>query len=90
MAVDNMNLDEILSKAFEDSSIYSDHFRRYLLVIEKNTKLVEALKCLISDIGCMDEKECHALKAAGIIKGSLEEAKFSCKLYQDFFTKYLR
>ena len=90
MAYEKIELNELLSDAFEDTSIYSDHFRRYLLVIEKNSKLIESLKSIIEKKGCLDEKECHALKAAGIIKGNLEECEFSCSLYKSFFTKHLR
>lgn len=90
MAYDNIELNELLSDAFKDTSIYSDHFRRYLLVIQKNLKLVEVLKNIIDKKGCLDERECYALKAAGIIKGNLDKCNFSCTLYKNFFTKYLR
>ena len=90
MVHDGISLNKLIDTAFNVDSVYSDHFRRYLLIIQKNPKLVEILKEIIANNVCMDVNETYALKAAGIIKGNLDECEFSCLLYKEFFTKYLK
>jgi len=84
IASENIDLIEAL-----DTKRFEEHLRRYLIIFQNNPKLIETVqKVMIGDCPSMDR--CYILEATGFITNCMNDIKFSCKLYQEFFEKYFR
>ena len=80
---------EIVSNAYKDKSIFSDHMRRYLWILKDNKKLMKLLQAILNGECCDDDSSCYILEATGLIKNVLNKPVFSCELYREFFIRNL-
>ena len=80
---------KIMEDAHGDESIFNDHMRRYLWILKENTKLIELLKAILKGHSCDDDASCYILEATGLIKNVINQPKFACELYQEFFYRKL-
>ena len=89
MANGKQSLNSIISNSKSENSIFNDHMRRYLWILKDNPQLIELLQMILKDKPCTDDVSCYILEATGLIKNTINNPKFSCELYQEFFYKKL-
>jgi hypothetical protein len=89
MASEKQSFDRIIKNAHGEKSIFNDHMRRYLWILKDNKKLTELLKHILKGNSCNDDSSCYILEATGLIKDVMNRPRFSCELYQEFFSKRL-
>ncbi|MFK5975812.1 MAG: AAA-like domain-containing protein [Sulfurovum sp.] len=82
MATENIDLIEALCVGRFD-----EHLRRYLIIFQHNPNLIETIKEVIKG-DCPDIEKCSILEATGFITNSMNDVRFSSKLYQEFFERY--
>jgi len=79
MATEGIDLIEALNpKRFEE------HLRRYKIIFENNTTLIETIKKVIHG-DCPNTQLCYILEATGFINRSINNITFNSKLYEEFF-----
>lgn len=89
MIDEKRSLHQIISNVHGNDSIFRDHMRRYLWILKDNPKLKELLKDIAKGESCDDDSSCYILEATGLIKDVLNKPRFSCELYEEFFSKNL-
>ena len=89
MLEEKKSFDDILKNAYSSESIFSDHIKRYIWIINGNPKLKETIKELLENNSCSDDYSCYTLESTGLIRNRLNKPEFSCELYQVFFTKFI-
>ncbi|CAA6803387.1 MAG: TIR protein [uncultured Sulfurovum sp.] len=89
MVDEKQSFSQIVSNAYKEGSIFSDHMRRYLWILKENKKLVELLQSILNGESCNEDASCYILEATGLIKNVLNKPIFSCELYREFFSKNL-
>jgi len=58
--------------------------RRYKIIFENNTTLIETIKKVIHG-DCPNTQLCYILEATGFINRSINNITFNSKLYEEFF-----
>jgi len=89
MVEERISLRDIIQNAYTQKSIFLDHLKRYLWIINENQRLKNSIKEIIKGNSCKDDYSCYTLEATGLIKNRLDRPEFSCKLYRDFFGKFI-
>jgi len=87
MVDEKRSFKEIVSSAYEEKSIFSDHMRRYLWILKDNESLIGLIKAILRGERCKDDSSCYILEATGLIRDTLNKPKFACELYREFFKK---
>ena len=85
-------LDAFLNAAPTESSIYSDHLRRHLWYLEKNSGLATAMNKVVSNTKALrlNSIECFKLLSMGLIKVQGNDVTPRCNLYRYYFSDRLR
>jgi len=89
MVEEQISFDEIVKNAYTQKSIFLDHLKRYLWIINENPKLKISIKGILNGNYCRDDYSCYSLEAIGLIRNSLNKPEFSCRLYENFFRKFI-
>lgn len=87
----NLTVKEILAEATTESGIYSSHLRDIWLDLSKHPELARAFDRVLAakTAVCLDPVRAYQLQNIGLIKLSGNRAQPRCKLYRDYFAKYL-
>lgn len=89
MIDEKQSFTEIVAKAQDKESIFSDHMRRYLWILKDNKKLLDLVEAILRGERCDDDSTCYILEATGLIRDTLNKPEFSCELYREFFSNNL-
>jgi len=89
MVNEQQSFDSILKNAYSQESIFLDHIKRYIWIINGNQRLKNAIKELLKNNNCTDDYSCYTLEATGLIRNQLNKPKFSCELYRNFFSRLI-
>ncbi len=74
-----------------NNEIFRDHLNHFLIHFQKEKKLAEAMKDIISGAGCEDVKIANRLEAAGLVRWNDEQEVVPfCRLYSEYFGRELR
>jgi hypothetical protein len=78
------------AKAASDEGIFGDHLRRILMLLARNTDLVEVVKTVLLG-GRMDDTEAfYRLRSAGVMSGgSPEDMRPRCQVYATYLRRHL-
>lgn len=69
---------------------FDDHLRRYLTILQAQPELGQALKQVISQGTCTNERDFFRLLQLGLIKGiDAEACECRCRLYAEYFQQHL-
>ena len=83
----NMSLEEILASASTFSGIYSEHLQRHLTTLEKQPKLVEAMKKVLSEKSSvqLNPQEKFKLLSMGLVRQEKKGIIPRYELYRRYF-----
>ena len=82
--------DSLLHSSINDDELFEDHLRYLYFKITQSPKLLETFKRVLKSIPIDDEYSYIALKASGLIKGSMSNAVISFNIYKDYFAAKLK
>jgi hypothetical protein len=86
----NLSLDQLRKNAASESGPFGDHLRRYNWLLQESKELKNALRQILRDNRCDDERLFQRLRAAGLIRGETrQDAKIRCVLYAEYFKNHL-
>ncbi len=89
MVEEKQSFEHILKNAYSQNSIFYDHIKRYVWIINGNKRLKNTIRELLNGNICRDNYSCYTLEATGLIRNRLGRAEFYCKLYHRFFSKLI-
>ena len=89
MINEQQSFDTILENAYSQKSIFLDHIKRYVWIINGNQRLKNTIRELLKNNKCTDEYSCYTLEATGLIRNQFARPVFSCELYRNFFKKLI-
>ncbi|MBI1881764.1 MAG: AAA-like domain-containing protein [Chloroflexi bacterium] len=77
--------EELHRQAFDEKGPFGQHLRHQYRLLRDEPVLKEALKQVIRQKNCADDRALYRLLKAGLIKGSGEEYTCRCGLYERYF-----
>lgn len=80
---------ELFRRAAEDYGPFGDHLRHHLFLLQGKTELVAGLRQILSAGTCPDERLFFRLRGAGLVKREDQTVTPRCRLYAEFFQRYL-
>jgi len=90
LASRGLPFDAFEKKAASDEGPFSDHLRRFLVLLARDRQLLEAMRGLLTAHDIPEPKLFHRLRSAGILKGdSPSDAQFRCGIYETYFGRHL-
>src|SRR5262245_16047405 len=85
----NLSLAKLIDIAPSESGLFGDHLRRYNWLLQESKELKDALRQILRDNRCDDERLFQRLRAAGLIRGETRhEARIRCELYARYFKQH--
>ncbi len=86
----DLSLAKLIEIAPSESGLFGDHLRRYNWLLQESKELKNALRQILRDNRCDDEKLFQRLRAAGLIRGETrQDVKIRCGLYAEYFKHHL-
>ena len=76
---------ELVRVAATDDGPFGDHLRRYRWMLRDQPDLRDALRQVVRQQRCADDKAFYRLLRAGLVKGSGNVCKCRCDLYRVYF-----
>jgi hypothetical protein len=76
---------ELMRIAASDQGPFADHLRHYYWLLRNQDALKAALKQVIDEGRCLDEKIFYRLQRAGLVKGKQDSCTCRCDLYRMYF-----
>lgn len=84
-----LSLAKLIEIAPSESGLFGDHLRRYNWLLQESRELKEALRQILRDNRCDDERLFQRLRAAGLIRGETRHsARMRCELYAGYFKQH--
>jgi DNA-binding SARP family transcriptional activator len=85
-----LGMNAFVTLAEQEDGLYSDPLRRMVAALRRDDALAAAARALLRGDPCPGEESFYRLRSAGVITGrSARDARFRCRLYQDFIERYL-
>ena len=81
--------DQLFATASAESGPFRDHLRRFLFVLLERQDVRDAFRDVLMGRGCPDHKLAYRLEAAGLVNGADTTIRPACKLYGEYFKRYL-
>ena len=83
-------LSRLVATAATDAGPYGDHLRRLLNLLQREPDLAQAVRVVLNDAPCLDERLFYRLRSIGVLDGfSGHDAHLRCPLYHDYFSCHL-
>jgi hypothetical protein len=79
----------LIRMAPTDQGPFADHLRHYHWLLRDEPSLKEALKQIIRNAYCTDERVFYRLMRAGLVRGTIENCACRCGLYKMYFQEKL-
>jgi AAA-like domain/TIR domain/CobQ/CobB/MinD/ParA nucleotide binding domain len=80
---------DLLEHAAEEDGPFGDHLRSHLFYLQSRPELLEALRVIIKQGKCPDMRAYFELHSAGLVARQRQDVSPRCRLYADFFLRYL-
>jgi hypothetical protein len=85
-----MGMAELEAVADTEEGPFSDHLKRFLVLITRSPAVLEAVQCALSGRPIADEALFNRLRAAGLMRGSsAAQGRFRCDLYRKYLGRHL-
>ena len=84
-----MTAKELFANASKDGGPFGDHLRYHLIHLQKNKKLVKGFLQILENQRIQDDVVFYRLEGAGLVRREENAIVPRCKLYADYFKKYL-
>lgn len=83
-------LADLAAIADQDEGPFSDHLKRFLVLISRSPEVLHAVRLAIAGQKIPDEATFSRLRAAGLMRGPrAAEARFRCDIYRSYLTRHL-
>ncbi len=90
MALHRLSFPAFQAQAEEDEGLFSDHLRRFLILLVRDPDLCDVTRGLLQGLPCPTAESFYRLRSAGILTGSsASDARIRCDLYQTYFSRHL-
>jgi hypothetical protein len=90
LAGQSLSLKEFEEVADSEDGPFGDHLKRIVLMLARDSELIEAMKNILVGRPCPDHKSFYRLRSAGLISGgSLEKCKVRCAIYRSYLMRRL-
>lgn len=88
---ETLTIEQLLQDAATPSGIYAQHLQNYLILLQKDTRLISAMKQIVTSNEPikLDAIIAYKLASMGLISLNGFFATYSCRLYQLYFTEVL-
>lgn len=87
---ENIDFATLAAKVDQDDGIFSDHLRRIVVLLERESSLYEVVKGILQNQPCPDNDTFYRLRSFGLLKGeSKNNAQFRCEVYGSYLRKHL-
>jgi hypothetical protein len=85
-----LGMAELEAMADTEEGPFSDHLKRFLVLITRTPAVLEAVECALSGRKIVDETLFNRLRAAGLMRGSTaSQGRFRCELYRKYLGRHL-
>ncbi|MGB8170515.1 MAG: AAA-like domain-containing protein, partial [Chthoniobacteraceae bacterium] len=83
-------LDDLIAIADQDDGPFSDHLKRFLVLISRTPKVLHAVQLALDGRKDSDEATFNRLRASGLMRGPrATEGRFRCEIYRSYLKRHL-
>lgn len=90
IASQRISVEDLFTKAIEDSGPFDDHLRYHLYRMYDKKELVQGLLQVLRNNTCPDKRVFFRLRGAGLVRREGQTVLPRCQLYADYFQEHLR
>jgi hypothetical protein len=84
------NLAELVAIADQDEGPFSDHLKRFLVLISRTPEVLQAVRLALVGERVPDEATFNRLRASGLMRGPrAAEGRFRCDIYRSYLARHL-
>jgi hypothetical protein len=90
IAYQNVNVTQLFDQASTQTGIYSDHLRRYLTILQEQSKLASAFKEVLmsDDTVRLETISAYKLESMGLVRLQGDRVTLGCELYRSYFCEH--
>jgi class 3 adenylate cyclase len=90
LASRELRFDAFEKNASSDDGPFGDHLRRFLVLLTRDSELLQAVRGLLKTGETPERMVFHRLRSAGILRGDAPaETRFRCKIYETCLGRHL-
>ena len=90
LTAQQLSLEKLLEQACDQDGPFSDHLQRYLLRLQRDQELSQAMKSVIQNHTCPTDLLFYKLRSGGLVVGpARNNVRPRCGLYAQFFKQHL-
>jgi DNA-binding SARP family transcriptional activator len=90
MSADGIGIADLEAAADRENGIFSDHLRRILMMLARNSELMEVVRGVLQGRPCPTADSFYRLRSAGIVAGeSARDVRLRCPLYAAYLKRHL-
>jgi MinD-like ATPase involved in chromosome partitioning or flagellar assembly len=90
LVTENLTWKSLYKDAADDHGPFADHLRRQLWLLRTDKALTDALKEIIRENKCSNDKVLWRLSRGGLVKGRGDLYYIRCGLYERYFQEHLK
>lgn len=86
-----LKFDHFVELADQDEGVYADHLRRILVLLAKDSGLLEIMRGVLDGRPCPTPESFYRLRSSGVVRGSSQNDVLPrCQLYRQYLRRHLR
>jgi hypothetical protein len=90
MVQKGLDLAAFKMQAERDDGVFSDHLRRLLMLLSKDSGLCDVVRSLLRGQASASTESFLRLRCAGVLAGeSIDEMRMRCQLYASYLKRHL-
>ena len=90
LVVRQQSLGDLAALADQDEGPFSDHLKRFLVLISRTPEVIEAVRVALSGQKIADERMFNRLRSSGLLRGANPgAARFRCEIYRTYLQRHL-
>jgi DNA-binding SARP family transcriptional activator len=90
LSSDGVGIADLEAAADRENGIFGDHLRRILIVLARNSELMEVVRGVLQGRPCPTAESFYQLRSAGIVAGeSARDVRPRCPLYAAYLKRHL-
>jgi DNA-binding SARP family transcriptional activator len=90
MSADGIGIADLEAAADREDGIFGDHLRRILIMLARNSELMEVVQGVLQGRPCPSAESFYRLRSAGIVAGeSARDVRPRCPLYAAYLKRHL-
>ena len=90
MVARRQTLDDLAAVADQEEGPFSDHLKRFLVLISRTPEVLEAVRLAVAGQKIPEEKMFNRLRSAGLLRGpNPGAARFRCDIYRTYLQRHL-